>query len=158
MFHHNTYFRTKKIDRRKVRSKNLKAYGITDRLISAIGLMYEGTQATVITPDGETEFVSIIAGVLQGDTIAPSLFAILLDYWMRKAIGGKEEEFGFTLHCRRSRRHEPVILTETDFADDIARISEEMEQAQNMLRNIEIEGAKVGIRLNAKKTEMILFN
>ena len=33
-----------------------------------------------------------------------------------------------------------------------------MEQAQNMLRNIEIEGVKVGLRLNAKKTEMLLFN
>ena len=77
---------------------------------------------------------------------------------MRKATGGKEEELGFTLYRRRSRRHEPVILTGTDFADDIATISEEMEQAQNMLRNIEIEGAKVGLRLNAKKTEMILFN
>ena len=46
--------------------KKLKAYGIPDRLISAIGLMYEGTQARVITPDGETEFLSILAGVLQG--------------------------------------------------------------------------------------------
>ena len=36
--------------------KILKAYGILDRLISAIGLMYEGTQARVITPDGQTEF------------------------------------------------------------------------------------------------------
>ena len=77
---------------------------------------------------------------------------------MRKAIGGKEEELGFTLYRRRSRRHEPVILTDTDFADDIATISEEMEQAQNMLRNIEIEGAKVGLRLNTKKTEIMLFN
>ena len=46
--------------------KILKAYGIPDRLISAIGLMYEGTQARVITSDGETEFLSILAGVLQG--------------------------------------------------------------------------------------------
>ena len=114
--------------------KILKAYGIPDRLISAIGLMYEGTQTRVITPDGETEFFSILAGVSQGDTLAPYLFAIILDYAMRKAIGGKEEELSFTLHCRRSRRHEPVILTYTDFADDIATISGEMEQAQNMLK------------------------
>ena len=89
--------------------------------------MYEGIRARVIAPDGETEFFSILAGVLQGDTLAPYLFAIILDYAMRKAIGGKEEELGFTLHRRRSRRHEPVILTDTDFADDIATISEEME-------------------------------
>ena len=46
--------------------KILKAYGIHDRLISAIGLMYEGTQVRVIKPDGETELFSIRAGVLQG--------------------------------------------------------------------------------------------
>ena len=51
-----------------------------------------------------------------------------------------------------------MILTDTDFADDIATISEEMQQAQKMLRNIEIEGAKFGLRLNVKKTEMMLFN
>ena len=60
--------------------KILKAYEIPVRLISAIGLMYEGTQARVITPDGETEFFSILARVLQGDTLAPYLFAITLDY------------------------------------------------------------------------------
>ena len=138
--------------------KVLKAYGTPDRLISAIGLMYEGNQARVITPDGETEFFSIIAGVLQGDTLASYLFANILHYAMKKATGGKEEELGFTLHRRKCRRHEPVILTDIDFADDIATISEEMEQAQNMLRNIEIEGANVGLRVNAKKTEMMLFN
>ena len=63
--------------------KILKAYGIPDRLISAIGLMYEGTQARVITPDGEREFFSILAGVLLGDTLVPYLFAIILNYAMR---------------------------------------------------------------------------
>ena len=65
--------------------KILKGHGIRDRLISAIGLMYEGTQTRLITPDGETEFFSIQAGVLQGDTLAPYLFAIILNYTMRKA-------------------------------------------------------------------------
>ena len=36
-------------------------YGIPDRLISAIGLIHEGTQARVIKPDGATEFFSILA-------------------------------------------------------------------------------------------------
>ena len=56
--------------------------------------MYEGTQARVITPDGEKSFFSILAGVLLWDTLAPYPFAIILDYAMRKAIGGKEEELG----------------------------------------------------------------
>ena len=31
-------------------------------------------------PDGDTEYVDINAGVLQGDTLTPLLFIITLDY------------------------------------------------------------------------------
>ena len=47
--------------------------------------------AKVLTPDGETELFEILAGVLQGDTLAPYLFAIVIDYCMRQAIGDDAE-------------------------------------------------------------------
>ena len=34
----------------------------------------------VRSPYGDTEFLNILAGVLQGDTLAPFLFVISLDY------------------------------------------------------------------------------
>ena len=74
--------------------KILAAYGIPSRLVSVIGLMYEGTRAKVLSPDGETELFDILAGVLQGDTLAPYLFAIMIDYcieeshqWGRREVG-----------------------------------------------------------------------
>ena len=127
----------------------LKTYGIPEEFVNVIGLMQEGIQARVFTLDGETELFNTMAGVLQGGKHAPYLFAVTLDYALRMAIGGKEEETGFKLHRRRSRRY---------FADDIAAISEEMDQVQIMLRNIELEGAKVGSKLNAKRTKIALFN
>ena len=51
-----------------------------------------------------------------------------------------------------------MILTDIDFADDIATISEEMDHAQDMLRNIELEATKAGLKLNVKNTEMMLSN
>ena len=38
----------------------------------------------VHSPDSDTGFFDIVAGVLQGDTLAPFLFIIYLDYrqWM----------------------------------------------------------------------------
>ena len=51
--------------------KILLAYGIPHEIVSLIKLMYEGTMAKVISPDGETELFEILAGVLQGDTLAP---------------------------------------------------------------------------------------
>ena len=64
----------------------LKAYGIPEELVNAIAKMYENTQALVPSPDGETDWFEITARVLQGDALAPHLFAIVFDYTMRQAL------------------------------------------------------------------------
>ena len=58
----------------------LKAYGIPAKIVDAINILYQDSVAQVLTPDGDTEFFKILAGVLQGDTLAPFLFIIALDY------------------------------------------------------------------------------
>ena len=103
--------------------KILKAYGIPPTLLRAIEAMYTNTKAKVVSPDGETELFDITAGVLQGDTLAPFLFVIVLDYAMRKATNGREEELGFTITPRKSRRHPKEVLADLDFADDIDLLS-----------------------------------
>ena len=72
----------------------------------------------------QTDEFDILAGVLQGDTLAPYLFIIVLDYCLRSAIEGKEGRLGFTISPRRSRRVGPVNITDLDFADDIALLSD----------------------------------
>ena len=64
---------------RGIMLKILKAYGVPPNLLRAIEAMYEGTRAKVVTPDGISEEFEILAGVQQGDTIAPFLFIIALD-------------------------------------------------------------------------------
>ena len=80
----------------------LKAYDVPPNLLSAIKMMYEDTRARIISPDGETDFFKILTGVLQGDTLAPYLFILVLDYVLRKTFEGREEELGFKLHRRKS--------------------------------------------------------
>lgn len=138
--------------------KILKAYGIPDQIVATIDKLYQGTRARVITPDGETDYFEILAGVLQGDTLAPYLFAIVVDYVLRKAISGREEELGFTISPRKSRRVPPVQVTDLDFADDIALLSNEIHQAQELLKLLETEADRVGLHVNAKKTEVMAFN
>ena len=75
--------------------KILRAYGLAEQLVSAIGILYTGTKAKVLSPDGETEFFKILAGVLQGDTLAPFIFTIMIDYAMRQAIGNDALDFLF---------------------------------------------------------------
>ncbi|KAJ8351951.1 hypothetical protein SKAU_G00234270 [Synaphobranchus kaupii] len=96
--------------------------------------MYTGTRAKVTTPDGNSEEFDIFAGVLQGDTLASFLFII------------------------RSRRFPAVVLADLDYADDISLLSDRVEQAQELLTRVETECAKIGLWLNAKKTEVITYN
>ncbi|KAJ8351146.1 hypothetical protein SKAU_G00226220 [Synaphobranchus kaupii] len=116
------------------------------------------TRAKVVTPDGTSEEFDILAGVLQGDTLAPFLFIIVLDYALRQAIEGREKDLGFTITPRRSGRFPAIVLTDLDYADDISLISDRVEKAQELLTRVERECAKVGLRLNAKKTEVIAYN
>ena len=138
--------------------KILKAYCIPPKLLCAIERMYENTRAKVISPDGETEQFEIKAGVLQGDTLAPYLFAIVLDHVMRRTFADRENELGFTLYRQRSRRKPAVTVSDLDFADDLAIINEEMEHAQEVLNKLETEAERVGLYCNAKKTVFQAYN
>ena len=61
----------------------------------------------------------IVTIVMQSDTLAPFLFVTVLDYALRKAICGRENELGLTINERRSRRVEAESISDLDFADDI---------------------------------------
>jgi len=138
--------------------KILRVYGIPPNLLRAIEARYTNTRAVIVTPHGETQEFDISAGVLEGDTLAPYLFIIVLDYALRKATEGMEEELGFTITPKRSRKAPAVTLMDFDFADDICLLSTEMDQAQHLLARIETECEKVRLELNTKKTEVMTIN
>ena len=84
--------------------------------------MYENTKlARVVSPDGETDLFDILAGVLQGNSLAPYLFVISLTMHSEKAIEGKEKKCGFHLEKRKSKRVGPKVEIDLDFADDRLR-------------------------------------
>ncbi len=93
--------------------KILEAYSIPPSLVQTIQSMYTNTRAKLITPDGETELFDIKAGVMQGDTLAPFLFFIVLEFVLRTALVSREEELGFTVNPRKSSRHPKTTLLMT---------------------------------------------
>ena len=58
----------------------------------------------VRSPDGDIEYFDIVAGVLQGDTLAPYLFIICIDYVLRTSID-KIRENGFELTKKQKVPH-----------------------------------------------------
>ena len=137
--------------------KILLAYGIPKEIVDLIGLFYLNTKAKIITSDGETDLFDIVAGVLQGDTLAPYLFIIVLDYCMSIALANVPDA-GFTITPARSRRVKAEKIADTDFADDIALIADSVEEAQKMLEEVEKAAAKVGLQMNEDKTKYLVQN
>ena len=54
--------------------------------MAAITILYRNIKVKVRSPDGDTEYFNIVAGVLPGDTLSPYLFIICLDYVLRTSI------------------------------------------------------------------------
>ena len=109
------------------------------------------------SPDGDTEYFDIVAGVLQGDTLAPYLFIICLDYVLRTSID-KIKENGFELTKKRSRRYPATTITDADYADDIAILANTPDQAETLLHSLERAAASIGLYVNAHKTEYMCYN
>ena len=57
----------------------LLEYGLPKETVAAIMILYRKTKVKVRSPDVDTDYFDIVAGVLQGDTLAPYLFIICLD-------------------------------------------------------------------------------
>ena len=143
------------ISRRKM-ELILLAYGIPKEIVNAIMMLYKNTEAMVRSPDGDTEFFSITAGVLQGDTLAPYLFVICLDYILRTSVDLQKEN-GLTLVKAKSRRHPAQTITDADYADDLALFADSVTEAQSLLHKLEKAAREIGLNVNSDKTEYMAF-
>ena len=137
--------------------KILRAYGLPDAIVDLIQWLYTNTKAQVLTADGLTAMFEIVAGVLQGGTLAPYLFIIVLDYCLRIALS-RHPDIGFTLRPARSRRVGASKITDTGFADDVALLANSVKELGVLLREVETVCKEVGLAINQNKTELIVEN
>ena len=136
---------------------SILAYGLPKEMVAAITILYRNTKVKVRSPDGDTEYFDIVAGVLQGDTLAPYLFIICLDYVLRTSID-KIRENGFDLTKKRSGRYPAKTITDAEYADDIAILANTPNQAETLLHSLERADAGIGLYVNARKTEYMCYN
>ena len=76
---------------------------------------------------------------------------------MRTALPRRKNKPGFQLRKRKSRRVPPTTVTDMDFADDIALVSEGVKEAQEMLTLVEKSGKRVGLSMNTGKTKYMSY-
>jgi len=140
----------------------LHAWKAPERLIAAVMAVYDRHEACVKTPDGLTDFFAVDVGVLQGDTLAPYLFVLVLDMVLRKVFAGNSEA-GLVLRPRQGTRTRTtahaIHATDLEFADDIVFFDSSTAGLQATLLHLETEAALVGLTANfgANKTEIMQY-
>ena len=135
----------------------LLAYGLPKETVAAIMMLYRNTKVKICSSDGDTDYFDIVANVVQGDTLAPYLFIICLNYVLRTSID-KMKDSGFKLKRERSRRYPAQTVTDANYADDIALLANTPAQTETQLYSLERAAAGIVLHVNANKTEYMCFN
>ena len=111
----------------------------------------------ICSPDGNADYFNIVAGVLQGDTLAPYLFIICLDYVLKMSIDLMKEN-SFKLARERSRRYPTQTITDADYADDIVLLANSPAQTKSLLHSLEWAAGGISLHVNADKRQYMWFN
>ena len=125
--------------------KIVEMHGIPSKIVNIMKSMYDGSESCVRVNQGHTDFFNVDSGVRQGDSLSPLLFIIVLDYVMRKV-----ELAGGGIEWTAGRR-----LRDLAYADDICLLADDLEDMRRMTEAVVCEAAKVGLRVNTRKTELM---
>ena len=135
----------------------LLANGLPKETVKAITMLCKNTKVKVRPLDGDTDYFDIIAFVLQGDTLAPYLFIICLDYVLRTSIDLMKEN-GFKLAKKRSKTYPAQIITGANYTEDKAILENAPARAESLLHSLERAAASIGLHVNVDKKEYMCFN
>ena len=123
----------------------VELYGIPTKIVNIMKSMYDGSESCVRVSQGHTDFFNVDSGVRQGDSLSPLLFNIVLDFVMRKV-----EPAGDGIEWTAGRR-----LRDLAYADDICLLADDLADMRRMTEAVVCEAAKVGLRVNTRKTEIM---
>jgi hypothetical protein len=136
----------------------LRHYGVPIKIVNAIKAIYHNSKSVVLVDSNVSEEFDVTTGVLQGDTLAPFLFIIVIDYVMKNAQldhTNEKGEHGFITNKRQSSRQPATTIHDLDFADDIALLESSFERAQTQLIQTAKRANEVGLQVNIKKTQAL---
>ena len=123
-------------------------YGIPEKIVKMVRVFYDDFKCAV-EDQGETcEWFDIKTGVKQGCNMSGFLVLIVMDWVMRKAVGGGENGIEWKLTSK---------LDDLDFADDIVLLPWLDEETRRVGLKINNEKTKA-MRINARNQEKIITN
>ena len=127
------------VDRRAI-PVVLRHYGVPDPVVGDVMQLYHGSTAAVSTRFGLTEAFDTTSDVLQGDTLSPHLFILLVDYILRQSL---VDEDGFTLKPAHGRRRAAETITALAYTDDVVITSDSASGAERTLRRLKFHSEEI---------------
>ena len=121
-------------------------YCMLPESLTAITMLYSNTKVKVHPQDGERDFFDIVAGVLQGSTLTPSLF---IDRSNKKWYYSK----------KRQRTDDSLQKpADADYSYVLAHHEYTPTQPESWLHSEKHAAESIGLHMNANKTEWMYFN
>ena len=119
---------------------------IRDKDLRVIQNLYFNQSATVRYNDCLSKSFVVSKGVRPGCVMSPDLFSLYSEIILRSIDGVKGLKIG------------GVNLNNLRFADDTVLIAENRKDLQNLLRVVNEKGEAFGMKINVKKTEVLVFS
>ena len=128
--------------------KILSHYGIQDKVISIIRMLYVDFTARVICGSSLTDEIWLETGVKQGCLLSPLLFILCIDWAMAETTSGRKRWITWTM---------TDMLEDLDFADDTALLSHRHRDIQEMTNDMATTGKQIDLNINASKTKILVY-
>ena len=120
-------------------------YGIPDKLIRMVKLLYEAFECAVLEDGEESKWFR----VKQGCTMSGFLFLLVIDFVMKRSV--EREPTGI-------RWNFTTKLEDLDFADDLALLSSKFLDIQRKTKSLHENASGVGLKININKTKVMRLN
>ncbi|KAL5248275.1 hypothetical protein ACHWQZ_G017455 [Mnemiopsis leidyi] len=137
--------------------KAFEHYGLPDKYIKIFQAFFKNTESAVRVNGELTRWFNVDSGTGQGDVQGPPIFNVVINWGLELAEKFKTISCGLTLQHRQSSRQPEKCVTDLDYADDIAALDDTPEGLQETTDNIAKYCGVGGLKMNAKKTESMVF-
>ena len=112
-----------------------------------MGKLYEGFSAQVARNGQQPQSLNMRTGVREGCLLSPPLFLVALQDWVTRTAFDRKRGIQWTF---------TTSLKDLDFADDLALLSQRIQDMRDKTRALDVQGAKVGLKFSVTKTKLVL--
>eukprot|EP00924_Labyrinthula_sp_SR-Ha-C_P015962 augustus_masked-scaffold_4-processed-gene-14.53-mRNA-1 protein AED:1.00 eAED:1.00 QI:0/0/0/0/1/1/2/0/1120 len=126
----------------------LEEHHVPKKLIKLIATLYDKTKVFVSDSGEKSSLVNIKKGVLQGDSLSPSIFILCLDSIMKRIKNNTLQ--GTSLHNQTFRYFA--------FADDLVIVTRNDEEITSFVTQLQNLQQLTGLKINVSKTKVMLTN